>query len=271
MNPLGLFSRAAALCVAFSTMILLVLPRSARALNDEIRVYTDEVTDPGEFEHENHFTTVPRLRGAAQSQDNGSLRGVIFNPELAYGLPGGVELEGGFFVPALRSDDGSQWRIRPQARISWIARPAQPGGDWFFGLNGEWAADPRTPSNAPSSALVRPILGWRDADWLAAANLTITRSLGGTDPVAPTLAPALKVVRTVIPGTGLGAEYYADLGRWGVTDREHPHTRLLYLTVDQHNPWDLGHPWDLHLGVGRGLDAVSGGWTLKGTLQLPLD
>lgn len=238
---------------------------SARALSDEIRVYTDQIVERGEFELEGHFSTVPRRRGAAADNENGTLRGLVLTPELSYGLGNGWEIEAGFFVPVLRSDDGARWRTRPHARVKWIPRQAPAGGGWFWGAIAEWGLTPRTPAESRSEVDLRPVIGWRDARWLVAANLIIDLPMAREVSRIPSLGPVGKVVRTFDGGWGLGMEYHGDWGRFRRPDADSPRTQVMYLTVN------VPEPLDLHLGIGRGLNAASGGWTIKGSVQIPLD
>jgi hypothetical protein len=243
----------------------MVTATPAYTLTDEIRVYNDDIVDRGEFELESHVSTVPRKRGVAASTEDGTLRGMILTPELSYGLGEGWEVEAGLFVPVLRSDDGARWQVSPHARAKWIPIRPPAGGGGFAGLILEWGLSPRTPSQSKSEVDLRPVLGWRDGQWLVATNLIVTLTTDGDGSRRPSLGSAGKIVRRLDEQFGVGIEYHGDWGRWRRHELEVPRTQVMYLTLD------LERPWNLHLGIGRGLDAASGGWAIKGSLQLPFD
>jgi hypothetical protein len=242
---------------------------------DEIRVYTDGIADPGEFELETHFNTIPRPRvsttpipGEPHATD-----GVIVTPELSYGLTRTLEAEVGFFWPFVRTDGPESFRISPELRLKWI--PTRRDDDdnddddapsrWFWGGVVEWSPSQVRPSDVRSFVDLRLILGWRHGDWLIAGNAIFEWPVAGGASRSPEFGPAIKVVRTLAPGFAMGLEYHGEYGKFNdwLPANEQLHT--MYLT------FDFAKPTYLHFGVGHGLNPQSGGWSLKGSLELPLN
>jgi hypothetical protein len=240
------------------------------ATRDEIRVYTDHIVEPGEFELELHFNTIPRRRASAPPAEGPTpLRGLIVTPELSYGLTPTLELEAGFYWPFVSSADGSTYRLSPHLRLKWLPRraadPGVPEGQWYWGTILEWSATPYRPAESRSYVDVRPVLGWRNDRWLLAANLILEVPTGRGESRSPEIGPSVKAVRRMDGNWSLGAEYHGEYGRLRDLLPAGLQGHTLYLTVDFHQPFGM------HLGIGRGLNAQSGGWSLKGSLELPFD
>ncbi len=248
------------------------------APRDEVRVYTDSIEGRGKWGLELHFNSMPRPRiSTVIPGEPRPASGLVVTPELSYGLSDAVEIEFGFMLPSVRLDDGSSLQVVPHARIKWMPRRAQPQGaqgDWFWGSVLEWSPSPyrRGVSNedAASHLALRPIIGWRDARWLVAANLLLEWPLGLRNPAAsdvrrPEVAPSLKLLRSYSDRFATGLEYH---GEWGSARRllpsgEQAHT--LYWIVERRTPF-----W-MSFGIGHGLNRNAGGLSIKGSLEIPLD
>jgi hypothetical protein len=74
----------------------------------------------------------------------------------------------------------------------------------------------------------------------------------------PDLEPTFKARWDTGLGFGAGIEYFSGLGHVGrvamPADQEH----FIYVIGDL-----VGAPWDLNIGIGRGLTGVSNAWTFK--------
>lgn len=249
-------------------LLLGLMPPAPAATRDEIRVYTDELAEPGEFEFEGHFNTIARGRGRGDALEGPRpLSGLIVTPELSYGLTEHLEIEGGFFVPQLRAPDGQHFATTPHARLKWVGQRAPDTGGWFWGAVLEWSPSSGKPAAVPAWLDLRPVLGWRSPQWLFAANLVLERPLGGTGVSrTPSLGPALKLVRRVDAEHALGVEYHGEWGPWNRFAPPQQRPQTVYLTLDLPR-----RAIPLHLGVGHGLNAESGRWSLKGSVQFDLD
>ena len=228
-------------------------------LPDEIQVYTDDVAAPRSFGMELHVNTTPQGRRTPAfpgevTPDNG----VRVTPEFTLGLLPGVDA--GLYLPMTYDDDGRVLFGGPKLRLKWLPlRPPEDGSGWFAGLNGEYSWLNRNFEPETRRFELRPIVGWKNADWLVAVNPVLDWALNGPEKAGrPEFNPSLKVARTVAAGVALGLEYYAGLGPLGrpVPSEEQSHT--LFLALD----WERG-PVPMQLGIGRGLNDATDKWTLK--------
>jgi hypothetical protein len=256
----------------------IALTSAHAAPRDEVRVYTDSIEEKGEWGLELHFNSVPRPRVSAISPgEPRAVSGLIVTPELSYGLTDTIELEFGFLLPRVRLDDGNSLQVVPHARAKWIPKQAKPvgqQGDWFWGGIVEWSPSPyrrgATSEDASSYFSLRPIFGYKTATWLFAGNLILEWPLGLRNPAAtssgrPELAPAFKVLRTFSERFATGLEYH---GEWGSARKFSPsgeQAHTLYWIVERKKPF-----W-MSLGLGYGLNRNSGGLSVKGSLEIPID
>jgi hypothetical protein len=265
---------------AYLTGLLATLELTSSGVNaaprDEVRVYTDSIEEKGEWGLEMHFNSVPRPRLSSVVPGEPRPRGgLIVTPELSYGLTDHIELEFGFLLPRVSLNDGTSLQVVPHARAKWIPRKANPigeQGDWFWGAIVEWSPSPYkkgvTTEDASSYFSMRPILGFRTNQWLFAGNLILEWPLGlrnsGAPAARPELAPAFKMLRTYSDRFATGLEYH---GEWGSSRKLAPsgeQSHTLYWIVERKKPF-----W-ISIGLGYGLNRQSGGFTVKGSLEIPL-
>lgn len=110
------------------------------------------------------------------------------------------------------------------------------------------------------------MVGYRDPDWLVAANPVLGWSLAGPGRGGrPDADIQLKVARGVAKGIAVGPEYYAGLGPLGRPPAFSAQDHSLFWTVDV----DL-KPWVFSFGLGRGISAAADRWTAKLIVELPL-
>jgi hypothetical protein len=257
---------------------MLLAPLAIAGLRDEVRVYTDSIEKKGEWGLEMHFNTIPRPRLATTIPgEPRPLSGLVVTPELSYGLSDSVELEVGFLLSKVRMDDGQGLRAAPHLRAKWVPSlsPASVGeGRWFWGAIVEWSASAyqrgSSTEDASGSFGFRPILGYRSGPWLIASNFIFEWPLGLRNPSAqnvkrPEFAPALKIIKNFGDRFASGVEYH---GEWGALNRWAPsaeQSHTLYWVIERKKPF-----W-MSLGLGYGLNRNSGGLSIKGSLEIPLD
>ena len=234
--------------------LLLWVSRGTAALPDEIQVYTDDVEAPGERGVELHVNTTPKGRSTPDYPGEvPTHHGLRITPEVSWGLAPGWDW--GVYLPFVRSGDGTDYFAGPKLRVKWMpVRPAEGAAGYFAGLNGELAFVERRFEQARRSAEFRPILGYRNDDWLLSFNPIIEADLAGPQKGVLTFAPAFKVARSVGGGNALGAEYYAELGRLSHSAPHDEQSHTVYLVLDTKT---------LSFGVGRGLNGATDRWTVK--------
>jgi hypothetical protein len=232
-------------------------------LPDEIQVYTDDINAPGEFGMELHVNTTPRGRRtpefAGEVTPNHGLR---VTPELSWGLTPAVEA--GLYLPYTRDAEGRVLFGGPKARLKWLPlRPEEDEAGWFAGLNWEYSRLSRNFEPETRRLELRPIVGWKNHDWLLAANPVLDWPLNGPQRGGrPDFSPSLKVARTVAQGTALGFEYYTELGRLGRPLPRAERAQTLYFALDT-----VRTPVPLHFAIGRGLADAADKWTVKAIFE----
>ena len=219
---------------------------------DEIQVYTDDLERPGERGIELHVNTTPSGRSTPGYPGEVTNRhGLRVTPEISWGL--GHDMDWGVYLPFVRSADGSTFFAGPKLRLKWM--PLLPGedGGWFAGINGEIAFVQQRFEEPRRGGEIRPILGYRSAAWLVAANPNLEFDLAGEDKGVMLFSPGVKVGRRVTSKLMLGAEYYGDFGRASHFAPRAEQAHTLYFVVDTPG---------VNFGIGRGFDAADR-WTVK--------
>jgi len=251
--------RSVAICILFSLFAAL----ARAALPDEIQVYTDDINAPGEFGVELHVNTTPRGRRVPEFPDEVTPHhGLRVTPEFSWGLT--RTLEAGFYLPYARDAGGRVLFGGPKARLKWLPlRPKEDEAGWFAGLNGEYSWLSRNFEPETRRFELRPIIGWKNSDWLLAANPVLSWPLNGPERGGrPGFNPSAKVARTVAPGIALGFEYYTELGRLGRPAPRAERPQTLFFAVETERT-----PIPLHFGIGRGLNDAADKWTVKAILE----
>ncbi len=246
---------------------LAAVPTLAQAvLIDEIQVYDDAIDKPGEYGLELHVNATPRGRGVpdypGEVVPNHGLR---LTPEFSRGLT--ESLEAGLYIPLAWNSSGTAWLPGVKLRMKWLPqRPAEGRAGAFYGVNVELSRVKRRFEASTNAMELRPIIGYRDPDWLLVANPVLGYDLspdyrrGGFD-----FSPGVKASRRVAEGIAGGFEYYAELGKLAhqLPGSEQTHTLFAVIDVDR-------APWVFNLGIGRGLNAATDRWTVKAIFEIPL-
>jgi hypothetical protein len=237
------------------------------AMIDEIQVYTDDINKPGEFGLELHVNTTPKGRSVPDYPGEITPRhGLRFTPEFSYGLT--RELEAGLYMPFARDAEGGTHFAGPKLRLKWLPlQVGESGKGWFMGTNFEYGRVAAGFEQSRYAIELRPIIGYRNSDWLFAANPILGWALAGPDHDGKAdFSPSVKVARNVAAGLALGVEYYSELGKVNkiLPHAEQAHT--LYLALDYER-----QPWAFNVGIGRGLTGATDRWTLKTIIEIPFD
>lgn len=236
----------------------------AEAAPDEIQVYTEELNDPGAFGLELHLNrTIKGTRTPAYTGQMPSHHLSQATPEFSYGIT--KNLEAGLYLPVAFSPNGNAYLNGLRLRLKFIA-PRQPGESWFWGLNGELGhASIRTSESALTLEL-RPIVGYRDKDWLLSFNPILNMGLDANVSRQPDFKPAFKLTHSVAGSAHAGFEYYGEYGplRRFVPSNERSHT--LYAVCDI-----ASERYDINFGIGRGFVNASDRWVAKAIFAVPFN
>ena len=155
---------------------------SLRAVSsDEIQVYTDDINPVGKFGLELHFNytlkgrTAPDYPGEVTPQ-----HGLRLTPEFSYGLTHDFEL--GLYLPLQYTAAGASYLTGAKLRVKWLPlRPDEKKGGWFAGANVELGRVARRFDEARTTTELRTMIGYRDPEWLLAANPVFGWALAGPD------------------------------------------------------------------------------------------
>jgi hypothetical protein len=243
--------------------LLLLSPAPASAFPDEIQVYTDDVTAPGQHGLELHVNTTPKgQREPAYPGAVVSDRGLRITPEFSYGI--GKDADIGLYVPTVRDAAGNWYLPGLKLRAKWIPiHGDEATGGAYLGVNGEISNISRKFSESRIASEVRIIAGYRSADWLIGVNPILTWSLSpGQRENNPELEMGWKVSRSVAHGMALGFEYYSAMGKLRSYLPDEMRDRVLYLTLDVDRA-----PWVFNVGIGKGLTDAADPWTVKAILD----
>lgn len=239
--------------------LLALWPSMAYAVDPfEIQIYEGDINEPRQVGLEVHANVVPAGRtmaafpaevvpddlfrltlepslGVLSWWELGAYLQFAFEPGAAEGHWGGFKLRSKFILPRAHT------------------------GDLVLGLNIELGRGVAAFGSDDWDTEFRPIIAYTRGPWMLAANPMMGWALSGDDAgVEPDFEPGAKVRFDTGLGAGVGLEYYAGVGRLselpGFDGQEH----LLFLVADLVNA-----PFDLNLGVGRGLSGAANDWTVK--------
>ena len=225
------------------------------AAPEEIQVYMDDMSAPGQFGldvHNNYVisgTTTPSYPGELPTEHVYRL-----TPEFYYGLTKTLEL--GFYVLTTDGAGDSVHTDGAKVRLKYVA-PHDAETGFYWGLNLEIGRTDLRVSELPWNAELKAILGYRSGPWSIALNPNLDGSLskdGG--PVTASLDG--KVAYSISEKTQLGFESYNELGPLSGLQSLQKNSKSLYAVVDH----DFGG-FDLNAGVGRGLTSDADRWVAK--------
>jgi hypothetical protein len=243
-------------------LLLAAAAGAGQAAPEEIQVYMNEMSTPGEFGLDVHANYV--LSGATAADYAGAQVGrrtLRITPEFSYGWTPNLEL--GAYLLSSRDADGRLHVDGEKVRLKFIA-PAAKENPFFYGANLELGrVDHRLDEN-PWNGELKGIFGYQGARWTAALNANLDFKVSGPTASPATLELAAKLAYKTASGSQLGIESYNGIGelrRLGALGRQ---ARTVYAVLDT----KVGD-WDLNLGLGRGNAAASDRWVLKAIVGVP--
>lgn len=240
------------------------LMRGALAAPDEIQVYTEEINAPGEFGLEQHLNYT--IKGQQTPDYPGQMTShhvTQVTPEFSYGLT--ETFEAGLYVPVAVTSKGDAFLNGLRVRLKYIApRPSEE--EIFYGLNVEVGRDAPRTSESISGMELRPIIGYRDARWLASFNPIFNMALAGDVSRQPQFEPSWKLTHRMSGGTRGGIEYYGEYGALNDLLPRDQRAHSLYAVLDVETSGV-----DINFGIGRGFVNAADDWVMKAIIALPLE
>jgi hypothetical protein len=250
--------------VAAVSLAVTLAAGAARAADEEIQVYMDEIGPPHRVGLDVHLNYVPDGRTEPDWPDEQASQGrTRITPEWSYALNPDLEL--GLYLPLMTVDRRGTFRAGGvKGRIKWIAPRAQ-GQDWFWGANFEIGRVAHDLDINPWNAELKAILGVRKGRWTLAGNLNMDWAVSGPERGPVQFQIATKAAYRLDDRTEIGVESYNGLGGGSSFFKLSRQDQQTYLAIDR----SLG-PWDLNLGVGRGYGQPEDQWILKAVVGVPI-
>jgi hypothetical protein len=236
-------------------LVLLSNATLSLAADEEIQVYEDDLSAPGQFGVDVHNNFVVSGSGTpSYAGEQAPLHVYRLTPEFYYGLTKTVEL--GLYLLTTRDPEGGAHVEGSKVRVKYVPEHDAEHG-FYWGANLEVGKTTTRASEEPWNGQLKGIFGYRTGPWTLAANPNLDWSL------SPGGGPAkfgvdVKVAYAVTDRTQLGVESYNE---WGPVSDLGPldgYAKSLYLALDH----DFGGV-DLNVGVGRGLTRAADDWTIK--------
>jgi hypothetical protein len=217
----------------------------ARAADEEIQVYLNDINLPHQAAVELHVNDVPSGDATPDypGQESGVNR-IRVTPEWSWSLNDNVEF--GAYLPLTTLDSGGHLRADGwKVRVKWLGSHTERG--FFYGVNYEVGRlDYRLDRN-PWNNEIKLIGGWEGDRWIAGSNLNFDFALSGPDRTPPQVQWASKLGYKLQEDTVLGLESYNGLG----TTRDFGHfsgsDQSTFVALDTKRG-----RWDFNAGVGKG-------------------
>lgn len=238
--------------------LLLGLASRAGAVDPfEIQVYEGDINHAGQFGLELHSNYTAAGRSSADFSGEAVPQGLLrltLEPSLA--LTSWWELGAYLQTATAVGDPAAHW-AGFKLRSKFIA-PTARTTPFVLGLNFEIGRGVAVLGTADWDIEVRPIIAWFRGRWGLAVNPIVGWAVTGPRHAAPDLEPAVKVRVDLGQRVAAGVEYYAELGVLSAPKAWHDQEHYLYAVADVR-----GLPFDLNVGLGRGLTAASQDWIIK--------
>jgi hypothetical protein len=249
-------------CSALAAALLSLTAPGAVAAPDEIQVYTEEMSDPGEFGLELHVNYA--IKGAKEPSYESEKPGhhmLQVTPEFTYGVT--KVWEAGLYLPMALDPNGNLYNNGLRLRMKHIAQ-REEGTRFFWGFSTESGYASRRTSESYWGLELRPIIGYRDEDWLLSFNPVLDMSLSNNVSRAPQFEPGIKITRRTVEGVHAGFEYYGEYGplRQILPASQRSHALYAVLDIETRN-------FDINFGIGHGSSETPDKWVAKAIVALP--
>ena len=254
--------RAISLGLAGAAAALASVP--ARAADEEIQVYMDELNPAGGFGLDVHVNDV--LEGDRTLPYPGAEEAVHrwrVTPEWSLGLGGGFEL-GAYLPLATVGPDGVVRIDGAKGRIKWLAPHREHG--FYWGANFELGRVAHRVDENPWNAEFKLIAGWRNPRWKLAANLNTDFTVSGPAAQPAGVELATKAAYAVRPDVFVGLESYNGIGELRSPGHFGRNEHATFLAAD----FPLGK-WDVNAGIGKGYGSNADSTIVKFVIGVPID
>ncbi len=225
-------------------------PRVAAAQDKfEIQVYDASIDAPGQPSVQLHANyTVAGTRLPTYAGEVPARHAARLTLEPAVGITDFLEL--GAYAQLVTSPDETAW-AGAKLRALFVA-PKRWELPVALGLNFEVSRVPLAAEQAPWGLEVRPIVGITRGPWSLFVNPILGAPLDSLRDVEFT--PAASAGWEIVPGVGVGLEWYAGLGRLRALLPAHEQTHLAFAVANlSTETTEEGPGWEVNVGAGAGL------------------
>lgn len=235
----------------------------ARAADEEIQVYLNEINQPGQPGLDLHVNGV--TSGVVAPDYPGgqsSLHRVRITPEFSYGLSDHFEL--GVYLPLATIDSTGQFRVDGwKVRMKWLGRHPEKG--FYYGANYEVGRLDHHIDQNPWNNEIKLIGGWDSEKWIIGANLNFDFALSGPAKTQPGVQLATKVGYKLSRVTTIGIESYNGFGTVNDFGRLVGNDQATFVAIDTRIS-----RWDLNLGLGKGYGSNRDNTIIKLVIGVPI-
>lgn len=233
-------------------------------LKYEEEVFTDEITAIGELGTKLHLNATPQgLSAPSYAGEVMNVHGQRLTPDFSYGLSKTLQM--GLMLPITRTNSGTITEAGYIGTLKYMPVQSLRGEGAFTGFNMELGHLKPEFELSTSFYELRYILGWKNSDWLFSANPIFNWATApGHVEKSPDYTLALKGSYRLTASSHYGLEYYSGKGQIDNLTPYRLQNNTLYLV------WDYERkPYEINLGVGRGLNGSSDAWTVKSIVAWP--
>ncbi len=249
---------------AAAAMVVVGAAGAARAADEEIQVYQDEMSKKGQYGLDMHLNYVPSNDAPLDYKgQQPSVYRTRITPEFAYGVTNNLEL--GLYLPLTTIQGNRLSVLGEKARIKYIGTKPEADGV-FWGANFEIGRVDKPLDINPWNAELKGIAGWRKDRWTVGFNTNIDWAVSGPARGPASVQFATKVTYKVNEKLAFGVESYDGAGDFNHFGQFSGAGHAVYALTDA----SIGK-WDVEFGVGRGYSGENDAWTLKMIVGVPID
>ena len=237
---------------------------AARAADEEIQVYLDDMSKQGHYGLDMHVNYVSDNTAPLDYVgQQPSVYRTRITPEFAYGATDNLEL--GLYLPLTTIQANRFSALGEKVRIKYIGTKPDAEGV-FWGANFEIGRVDKPLDINPWNAELKGILGWRKGRWTVGLNTNIDWAVAGPDRGPATVQFATRVTYKVDEKLTFGVESYDGAGDFNHFGKFAGAGHAIYGITDA----SIGK-WDVEFGVGRGYSGENDAWTLKMIVGVPIN
>ena len=255
--------RTISVALAFLTTIF--VSGAARAADEEIQIYNDDMDKPGQFGLDIHNNYVVSGRNPMDyAGEQASVHRYRMTPEWSYGVTPTIEL--GAYLPLTTLGPDGKFNVDGvKGRIKYIA-PHTEDQKWFWGVNFELGEVAKHLDINPWNAELKGIAGMHSGPWELTFNANLDFVVSGPESTPATFDFDTKVAYSLSKDFAIGLESYNGAG-----DTRH----FAEFSKSDQSIWATTYfNWKglaFESGAGLGYGSNQDHWTLKTIVSVPID